>query len=118
MSIRTFLIGSLLLAGCAAPAPRIADPRVAPVEFSSIEEADRLKMTCQPLQRAEGLGWVDECDRLGREAIDAAVARGAIANVYGPAFGDASIYYRGLPVDLKISTQILKREFLLLRSAP
>jgi hypothetical protein len=117
--LRATLVTSMIaLAGCATSGGATSRAVESMVAFSATEGAVSLVMTCRPLIRTPGLEWVDECDRLGRNRLDEAVARGIVEQVYGPPFGDSSIFFRGMPVEVPMNERIMKRELRFVRQAP
>ena len=107
----------LALAGCVtAPTP---DPRWASsvVDFSAREGSGKLVLKCEPLRNTTGIAWVDECERMGRIALDDAATRGAIRSVEGGAFGQAADLFRRMPQSEPIAGKALEREVALVGAA-
>ena len=116
--VRPLLALSLLaLAGCvSAPTP---DPRwtSSVVDFSARERSGKLVLKCEPLRNATGIAWVDECERMGRVALDDAAARGTIRSVAGGAFGQAADLFRRMPQSEPMAGKALEREVPLVGTA-
>ena len=82
------------------------------VEFSTQLSDTMLTIECKPRSEdiVEADDWVDQCNELGRAALDSAAASGQIAPVEGPAFGMASQFIRQLPASAAISERTMRRE--------
>lgn len=82
------------------------------VEFSTSLSATALTIACKPrsLEIAVADAWVDQCNALGRAALDEAAAAGTIAPVAGKAFGMASEFIKQLPASASIAERAMGRE--------
>jgi hypothetical protein len=106
----------LLITGCVS-AP-LEDPLwvSAVVKFSARENRGKLVLTCAPRTGATGVAWIDECERIGRRALDQATTRGSIQPVVGAAFGQAADFFRRMPPGAAAG-QVLEREVPVVRTA-
>lgn len=86
------------------------------VEFSSKVGDSALAIGCRPLtaEATKTNDWIDECNDLGREALDDAAEAGLITHVEGVAFGMASEFFRDFPPARSARERTLAREVPLL----
>ncbi|PKM08910.1 MAG: hypothetical protein CVV14_02320 [Gammaproteobacteria bacterium HGW-Gammaproteobacteria-4] len=82
------------------------------VEFSTSLSDKALTIECKPRSQEIGRAdeWVDQCNALGRTALDEAAASGKIAPVAGPAFGMASEFIKQLPASASMSERAMSRD--------
>jgi hypothetical protein len=89
------------------------------VEFSSSLGDTALTIECKPRSEevARSHEWIDQCDALGRAALDEAAASGKIAPVSGRAFGMASEFIKQLPASASVSERAMSRDIPLVATS-
>ena len=113
MEVRRVLLAAFL--ALLAPACVYASPERPPedlVEFSTSLGDTALTINCKPRSQEIAVAdhWVDQCNELGRAALNEAAAEGKIAPVTGPAFGMASEFIKQLPASASISQRAMSRD--------